>query len=734
MHFRLYLETYNYTLYDVLQKIQRVKKQSTNLHVNSDLFTLPTSGDFFDALQEVAPQFTFTQMSVYEALDQVAKYLDGVITLSSTNVLGIEYFNNLSGATAFTSGKADQTSTISEDTYINGLISNYQNARAKEPVWYPSQNGYEISKSSVLGIATTPTRVAHTSEPIESIEKFIVLVSFQSTVIGASLDFTDIEVDMTDYVVEKSIYDILPSTTDEFYNGDSSIKTNYNTVFYEKGGNDVKIGLAVDSVNGTTYNLPRAIKAAIREQYACGITTGFVTLGETDENTILKLQYRILYRPSFNGRLKIEGQENKYNGDMLIDQSGGKIDLSKLGNSMFGLAVKLGQESKTITQEFKTFETRARKGNVYTDAVGGKWFANKVKTTIFPSYVSCEIEFSKNFNKLSQYIQVNQAKRFYAISDELTTIAEDNYCEYVYVGKGEGQDYTGESQNTACNAILLPYLKENFKVSAVSNVIDFARFKSWTDYVGGVATAISTELNIPLIMFGTGNSLVYKVGFDSSISGGSKVSAISPYVSSIVKYTDSDGFFEIADIDFRRMKITSIANQKLFATELPTIAADILNSTNSEALIDIDMLRVYKDPNEVFKLNYQLTFLPYQINEVFIGRRFVEYNALQNHFHKNTIKFFYSSTEQYSLLDTKALGTSTDDYCDVVTNSGEDGYSQTFTVKKVSDNQNRLIGPYVSWCIADEFDNILIAFNKVAVPIHAVEYAIFTIFTRHTRI
>ncbi|MCK9576406.1 MAG: hypothetical protein M0R51_10835, partial [Clostridia bacterium] len=233
MHFRLYLETYNYTLYDVLQKIQRVKRQRTNLHANSDLFTLPTSGDFYDALQEVAPQFTFTQMSVYEALDQVAKYLDGVITLSSTNVLGIEYFNNLSGATAFTSGKADQTSTISEDTYINGLISNYQNARAKEPVWYPSQNGYEISKSSILGIATTQTRVAHTSEPIESIEKFIVLVTFQSTVIGASLDFTDIEVDMTDYVVEKSIYDILPSTTDEFYNGDSSIKTNYNTVFYE---------------------------------------------------------------------------------------------------------------------------------------------------------------------------------------------------------------------------------------------------------------------------------------------------------------------------------------------------------------------------------------------------------------------------------------------------------------------------------------------------------------------
>lgn len=736
VHARLYVETYYYTLYDVLTKIQKSLRKMTNLYANSDIFTLPISGDFYNALQQPAPEFSLTQMNAYEAIDQVAKYLDGVITLSATNVLGIEYFHDLSNATAFTSGKADQNSNISEDTYINGLISNYQNARAKDAVWYPSANGYDMSKSNTVGVADTTTRVIKLPESIESIEKVLVIATFQSSVIGTSYDFANIEVDISDYVVEKSIYDLLPSTNSEFYGGDTSIKTNYNTIYYEKGGNTIHIGQIVHTIVGDTYNLPRAIAAAVREQFAAGLTSGTIT--SISPSTPINLYYKILYRPSFSGRLKIEGQENKFAGEMLIEQSGGKVDLSKLGSSMFGLAVKLGQESKIIVQEFKTFATRARKGMVYTDGDGDKWFANKVKTTIFPSYVSCEIEFSKNFNKLSQYIQVNQSKRFYEISNELTTTAEDNYCEYVYIGKGLASTYTGLLQRTcADNLLLSETMKYNFvQLLEQPYLIDFARIRTWTDYVGGIANSISSNLNIPLIMFGAGNSLVYKVSFDNSISAGTRVTTSSPYISSVISYADTDGFFELADIDFRLLREKDIDVQIEFASELPVISGDILDGSVSKVMIDINMLRFYKDPNEIFKLNYQLTFLPYQINDVFIGRTFIENNILQNHYYSGITKIYASTTIKYSILDVKAVGTELGDLktdYKLIANiqEAETGYCEQFAIRNKNTLANLDTTNYTSWCIADEFDNIIIAFNKI---VGVSETARFTIFSRHTRL
>ena len=154
------VETYYYSVYDVLDIINKQYKKTTTMHSNNDLFILPTSGDFYNLLTNtISPNFTFTQSTYFEAIQEVFQLFDAIFTLDENKNLGIEYLNQRKEVVNPDFKGLSQS--ISEEKYNNGLVNYYQ--RAIQKVRFPSYDdgdepkNFSPIRSTVLGVPQQDT-------------------------------------------------------------------------------------------------------------------------------------------------------------------------------------------------------------------------------------------------------------------------------------------------------------------------------------------------------------------------------------------------------------------------------------------------------------------------------------------------------------------------------------------------------------------------------------------------
>ena len=117
-------------------------------------------------------------------------------------------------------------------------------------------------------------------------------------------------------------------------------------------------------------------------------------------------------------------------------------------------------------------------------------------------------------------------------------------------------------------------------------------------------------------------------------------------------------------------------------------------------------MKVYKQPNEIFALNYAICFLPRNADRDFLGSEFINKNFLVDGLIKERKLYIHvSNNYRYSVLDTKAHG---------------EIYEEVNAVTYISGNYASIefaYDPFVgydvySWAIADEDGNILFASNN----------------------
>lgn len=187
----------------------------------------------------------------------------------------------------------------------------------------------------------------------------------------------------------------------------------------------------------------------------------------------------------------------------------------------------------------------------------------------------------------------------------------------------------------------------------------------------------------------------FEMSFDSPMSAGIQTTVepsgwfgTSKYYSKNILYTDDSGFLP-------QMDIYLIYNHAGgFGSSFP------LTGFLNDYCGLIYNYQARKQPNEVFALNYELAFIPYNYEEEFIGRAFIEDNRFVNDNATKVLNLYYSTTEKYFQGDTKGKGNHVS-----ITNVALDTIDRTITFTHQEASAT-------SWAICDAEGNILFASNR----------------------
>ena len=715
--------------------------------INKYLYNLPTSGDFYNTLKNtIAPNFSFTQSDLYSAIAQVYLYLDGVPTLDENGVLGIEYFNDNNSSLKYQDSPNDIVKTITEDRYANGLITDFQKGDKDTPLVFPCKNGLAITQCLDIGIPTSTSYIAKTDKPIREIIKFEVLLTALKTnyIKTGDIDSSNLQnhivIDATNYIYEKSQWILLKKvSSSDFIDTAHIAPCQKNTFYYQKGSDYIYIGNIDTTLATKYYTISRVLESAFRENTGLlrDINTtdrpvtyinDFLTINPI---TPFEVKFRITYKPLLDGRLKVESIANKFNGEIRLDQGSGNVDIKRIGSNLFGNINKIGNENHTIVTKFSDFASRVKKGTIWNDN-GNLYFADTITTNIFKDFCVSQITFSKNFNKLSNYIKLNQNKRFNEIDASLTTKSEDIYNEYLYFSSNATENTENDNTHFTTTYIRIMLQKcFNNAIDTNSYDLDYATFTSYSITFG--MNAKKQYVYLPLVKYGSGNALCFEMAYSSPIVANTKLSLTQNWFASNqynenVLYTDDQGFADVVDINFYHLPTSQ---REDFASNLPqfydedskTISPVI---TNSILVGSFDKLHYYKKPNEIFALNYELLFLPKPSEQFYFGEKFITKNPLiGEECLQDKPQLYISTTDKYSILDNKGVGTSVGKVTVILTSSNTSRTNINFTIDYT------LINNIKSWALCDDEGNILIACNNEVTATNKIN---FYVFSKHSRL
>ena len=717
-------DVYYYSCYDVLDLLIKRQRKQTSLRTLSDSFSLPQSGDLYNLLKNTpAPNFIFTQLTMFECVAEVFRVFDAIFTLDDNGVLGIEYFNDISKS-KLSSSKAKftgRTLSISEDKYTNGLVSYYQDARVIET--FPFNNSFAPLRGVEFGIVGSADSdhnfiVPHNIDSIVKCE--IHLSEFNRNDGATNVHGEGITVDITRFVVEENVWGDLDkgamaATDYEHYNLKQA-----DSIFYTRGDNKLQVaGTFKNSWGITQYCLYNAVEVALDRMG--GVLAG---LNPTDalKGEWGSVKMRLQYIASVDGVSKVHSTINKYEGETLVDQANGAVDLNKLGLNILGLTLKLGNPTLNATHKITSWADRIKVGDLYSYN-DGLWVANVVNYTFLSNgLLQGKITFVQNFNALALRTKLMREKRMSNISRELTQKSEEILTDYIYYSS---------TKKTGLNSEIIHFGKawqfvvQSFAINGPRVYVGDAFV--YDPNVHPVVMGVTIyELNIgtyiPMIKYGAGNTVNFEMSFDHPMNAGNQTTVtrtyagitfnIDKYETKHITYTDDYGFRDSIYIKAPRVEVLGS-----YDSGFPNVYIPSDQYTSPEYIdgyFDIKDFKVYKQPNEIFALNYQIAFLPLpgRENTDFIGNEWINYNCFVSKIDtkKRKLKIVLFSAKN-SVLERKAMGYSAEkDITSVTYTGGDTTYIRirfsfsAFTSGQIQTN------PY--WAIVDEFDNILFASNE----------------------
>lgn len=705
---------YYHNCYDILNLLIERQRKLDTLNTNTaPLFSLPDSGELYDLLKStIAPNFTFTQLTMYECVAEVFRLFDAIFTLDENDVLGIEYFNNLEN-TKITPKITGRTLALGEDKYTNGLVAHYQDARVEEQ--FPKGDKFANLRSAEFGIPEAQDHHFIVPHNIQNIVKLEILiegldVKFSS---GADSGFhvtTSLALDITDFVFEESIWSTLDTGAMQDSDYDSYLVKQANSVYFAQGDNKIKLAATFKSSWGLVhYTLTEIVEMAILK--LAGVYTAVVSDHPKDvfypnpniyDGEWDKIKMRATYIATVDGKMETHSLTNKYDGETLVDQNNGAVDLNKMGLNMLGLSLKLGNPTLNATHKITTWANRVRTGQLY-EYQGKLWVANVVSYSFLKGgdAVIGKISFVQNFNALSLRTQLLREKRMSNISKELTQKSEEVITDFVYFTTEYPQDVTGETIHFNESALRSGILLLN----PAFHLGDVVSYKLQSGLSGMVA------IYIPTVAYGAGNTLNFEMTFEHPISAGNRTTkstawyGSNKYFTDYVPYTDKNGFLD--EINIRAPY--SVA----YTDEFPNVGVYAYDDANAYSFFDIRSLKIYKQPNEIFALNYQLAFLPMPGRE---NIDFLNAEFCNNHPFIKGIKdsgslarYIVIFDRENSVLDTKAIDylEKQQAFASIIVNS-DDIMIMTFSFSQLdADNYANM----KSWAMVDKDDNILLASN-----------------------
>jgi hypothetical protein len=686
-----------YTLADVLERIRVTTpfESVANLD-NTRLFTIDP--ELYAKLDEIeAPQLTLDRLSVREALNVALTYVYAISRLTEDNVLSADFFNYLNKLIQY-QNVLHYEDMVDLDYYATSLESHVQNAVMEDN---PEQSSlFTPVESGYMGIKGD--RFLDSADAYFELPKPIWLILEAKTLVPIRVQYFENElVQEKNFVVQYPIgryilpdkqHKLLPNMAD-FPN--LSVQ---NTMRYQIGG--TRIDLVYENWQGflTDFSIWYYIFQSIQVE----LNNDFSKLPEFDyfgeplpeldpmtdtvliqgqgvlenyPNAIINISY-IPIPTSMRIRLQREDLEDiNKETQVLSNQQERLVSLDYYTKNLGGQIQRVGTDELSLSVVHYNINDLVEMGDyLRTDPNSPGFYVCVIaEWTLFNDYIIGKYSFSKNFNRISQYIGVNSEIRQYEIpqTSEQTETRNLIYEEFVEVGKEEITNLPDNAfVTTTGKRVFMNCLEYDPSYDKPLISCGFRPMDSELPYASGDKSGKS------LLASTTGNSADNSLIFhwtmlDNQLAG----NQIEPlgggrFAMREVRYVKGDGSLDTFEFDlgyrtnarnfphggvWTGLLENEFIAERTKAWNLPIID----NLTGSETLIDSPIMRVWKDPRELLQMTYQLHVLPTreQYGKIIIGRELTRNNNLVNLYRednpvKNNGLFVWGSTsEAYGKFD-----------------------------------------------------------------------------------
>lgn len=811
---------FEYTLLDVVNKIRDLAPlEKKSIHAQTRLFNL--SQDLQDKLANIkSPQIYIEKLTSREAINEALKYVNAISRLvrtGDTDILTANFFNDRSGEYQFNLSDAFATSSIQNAlNYTSNNRSFLRNAINTNDLNNPSVN--ELG-SIYKGLRSNSFQVLPENGQLVLSYNIYRLVSVKAKVnvrlfyqniddaLGTSTRFERIEeldVDLTPYVVEKNILNVSRKINDVFGTAGDLRKYNRNffrdreveLVSYSFGDNVIDFGGTVGSLFSRT-KFQRLIETALAESLTYRQGERFKNPDENYPTDILEGSKAVFSDNNFipNGNVFSSNQATALgisNNDYLlqipvnatyialedniidshkddtsiIDKYTEKVNninarivnYQRASINNYGIAQRLGVPTIRYGKMIKN-NSEENVGNINQN--------NEIiveKDNIF--YIDHKVvayEASKDFNRLSQFINVDRAFRPFENPLNRDIIdRNDVYNEFLEYSTSD-VNIQPRNNDTFISSLALETII-NTLIQDENNAKDYVkltliRTDGFLRQNPEPTEFISHALLIPVIAQGGKNTLSFKFGFKNNISAGDfirinqdesistiedifnrLVSEVSDIFSEnyssrpfgwwreFITYGDKNGFFD--ELHFKMLtdfnippsygdegyfketqflplvKSSGGTNISYFAEQNSNRAFESGNGkTFNDALI------IRKNTSEIYSFTYQVSFTPASIEDnekVIIGRKMADESLLVFPFINKSMKLhlYGDVTKRYSKFDDEFVKPSV-----TVVNLENNINILSFAGRPYGIEILANLSNATHWAIADEDGNLYLANN-----------------------
>lgn len=419
IHFDINAESNRYplkkwTITDVVQRTLDLIEPHLDGYPNRFTFNEEQAEEYKNV---IAPEFAFTKENLRERLQQIGGFIHAEPRLRN----GVIYFDKYGMNDYADMYKTPYTGKMvcqdinhyatNLDSSVDNLVS--QLSWAKGVIMEPFAGGYRSVRTESMNVRITEENMLiQTIFPVYQVEKLTAAYIKDGEMITC---------DITPYVFESVDYNSNLSSYSETYPTSKAFG-----VYYTQGERNIR---------GLNFKVPDAISDILRKYAIINILEAVSgeNFGWFDKIDYPTLMFQITYIPIFSTRVTqtkqyIVGMQHPF--ALPYNQGANMIETSYYGENMKGLIARLGNVEKTLTYMVYNLNRIPKAGQLFDD----EYYISAVFTEFMPSYIKVQLTLSKDFNRLSQYINVPSYKRFYEVSERQAFRRETLYTDYLVIG------------------------------------------------------------------------------------------------------------------------------------------------------------------------------------------------------------------------------------------------------------------------------------------------------------
>lgn len=636
----------------VLAKVTR--ENSICLENETPLFQLDTN-QRETLTNMVAPEFTFTQSTLFDILMQIGIAMhaiprlvvaDADTTGTLWNTIHFDFLGGESNAMHPEYPQVSYEKTQRSENYATAYVSNVQNAFVSSNSSYititePFSNGYISARteSSDFEISKDHNCIK-TSRPIQRITE--LWVKFWSGY-GA--------IDIAPYCKERADYNLL---TDYQYSSVASLwglGTKETNIYYTRGDNVIR-GLDYIASNSISVAPSYGKQSTIKNLLIMALQQKGFTV-EQAKNMVTATHecdygYRIKYVPYLNMKVKqfrdvIEDEMET--STLFFNQNGQQVDINAFGERIkASLNMTCNQEP---TMSFVSKYRNKFKMSTLAFRLGGKigqYIPYEVRREISAKSTTTSIVYSKDFNKWNEYDAIKKNYReweisenecieqnpiynqFCLLSDDID-IEEANNVDYNHLTPSEKIDFdnsltayeTELSNKEGFIASSKDIMESIFRTGTSDISIEWMMAqtfaKEWSESTGEYSTIKSSFL-IPTTAVAIGNAVVINVGTKDNYSAGTYTELPANFFTGAgyrlerdIQYGSKYGNAEKMRLKLGSGNYAQLGDLMAQAKELYKLPDATVENTTGTIAIWSNPLMIDKDSRQQINLTMQLNFI-----------------------------------------------------------------------------------------------------------------------------